>query len=72
MGDYQIQIGQGLNTWSGYAFGKTADIFSSKKTANYLRPYTSADENRFFRGAATNLGYKNFNLIWILWNYGCI
>lgn len=63
LGDYQIQIGQGLNTWSGYAFGKTADIFSSKKTANYLRPYTSADENRFFRGAATNLGYKNFNLI---------
>src|SRR3989344_3283291 len=52
LGDYLVQIGQGLNTWSGYAFGKTADIFASKKTANMLRPYTSVDENRFFRGAA--------------------
>lgn len=63
VGDYLVQIGQGLNTWSGYAFGKTADIFSSKKTANNLRPYTSVDENRYFRGAATRLGYKNLNLL---------
>ena len=62
-GDYQIQIGQGLNTWSGYAFGKSADIFSSKKSANLLRPYTSVDENRFFRGGAAILGYKKWNLL---------
>ncbi len=62
-GDYLIQIGQGLNTWSGYAFGKTADIFASKKTANLLRPYTSVDENRFFRGGAAVLGYGAFSLL---------
>lgn len=62
-GDYLVQIGQGLNTWSGYAFSKTADIFSSKKTANLLRPYTSVDENRFFRGGAAVLGYGNFSLL---------
>ncbi len=62
-GDYQIQIGQGLNTWSGYAFGKSADIFSSKKAANLLRPYTSVDENRFFRGGAAIIGYKKWNLL---------
>ncbi|WP_430406444.1 hypothetical protein [Fluviicola sp.] len=62
-GDYQIQIGQGLNTWSGYAFGKSADIFSTKKAANLLRPYTSVDENRFFRGGAAILGYKKWNLL---------
>lgn len=62
-GDYQIQIGQGLNTWSGYAFGKSADIFSAKKAANLLRPYTSVDENRFFRGGAAILGYKKWNLL---------
>jgi hypothetical protein len=62
-GDYQIQIGQGLNTWSGYAFGKSADIFSSKKAANPLRPYTSVDENRFFRGGAAIIGYKKWNLL---------
>jgi hypothetical protein len=62
-GDYQIQIGQGLNTWIGYAFGKSADIFSTKKAANLLRPYTSVDENRFFRGGAAIIGYKKLNLM---------
>lgn len=62
-GDYLVQIGQGLNTWSGYAFGKTADIFASKKTANLLRPYTSVDENRFFRGGAAVVGFKGFQLL---------
>lgn len=62
LGDYQIQIGQGLNLWSGYAFGKTADVTSIKKTANPLRPYTSVDESRFMRGAAVDLGYGDFSL----------
>lgn len=62
LGDYQIQIGQGLNLWSGYAFGKTADVTNIKKTANTLRPYTSVDETRFMRGAAIDLGYKAFSL----------
>jgi hypothetical protein len=62
-GDYLVQIGQGLNTWTGYAFGKTADIFSSKRTANLLRPYTSVDENRYFRGGAVMLGAGKFNLL---------
>lgn len=62
LGDYQIQIGQGLNLWSGYAFGKTADVTNVKKTANPLKPYTSVDETRFMRGAAIDIGYKAFSL----------
>ena len=62
LGDYQIQIGQGLNLWSGYAFGKTADVTNVKKTANPLRPYTSVDEARFMRGAAVDIGYKDFSM----------
>jgi hypothetical protein len=63
LGDYQVQIGQGLKLWSGYAFGKTADVTNVKKNANSLKPYTSVDENRFLRGAAVDLGYKNFSLL---------
>lgn len=63
LGDYQIQIGQGLNLWSGYAFGKTADATNIKKTANSLRPYTSVDETRFLRGAAVEVGYGDFSLV---------
>jgi hypothetical protein len=62
IGDYQVQIGQGLNLWSGYAFGKTADAVNIKKNANSLKPYTSVDEMRFMRGAAIDLGYKDFEL----------
>lgn len=62
LGDYQIQIGQGLNLWSGYAFGKTADVANVKKSAIPVKPYTSVDEARFLRGAAIDLGYKEFSL----------
>jgi hypothetical protein len=62
LGDYQVQIGQGLNFWSGYAFGKSADVTNVKKSANPLRAYTSVDETRFLRGAAVVLGVGNFSL----------
>ncbi|TNF46679.1 MAG: hypothetical protein EP305_10370 [Bacteroidetes bacterium] len=63
LGDYQVQIGQGVNFWSGYAFGKTADVTNVKKTAQPLRPYTSVDEARFMRGAAVETGYKSWSLL---------
>lgn len=62
IGDYQIQIGQGLNLWSGYSFGKTSDAVNVKKNAIPLKPYTSVDEVRFLRGAGVDLGYKHFQL----------
>lgn len=58
IGDYQATFGQGLTMWSGLAFGKSADVMNVKKSAVGLRPYTSVDENRFLRGAATTVGYK--------------
>ncbi len=63
IGDYQVQVGQGLNLWSSYAFGKTADIATMKRNAIPIRAYTSVDENRFLRGVAADLGYKNFSLL---------
>lgn len=63
LGDYQVQIGQGLNFWSGYAFGKTADVTNVKRTAVPLRPYTSVDETRFLRGAAAEIGLGKFSLV---------
>lgn len=62
LGDYQIQIGQGLNVWSGYAFGKSSDVTNIKKSANPIRPYSSVDESRFMRGVAIDLGFKRFSL----------
>ena len=63
LGDYQIEIGQGLNFWTGYAFGKTADVIQIKKSATPIRAYTSSDESRFLRGVAVNLRWKNFSML---------
>ena len=63
LGDYQIQLGQGLNLWSSYAFGKSSDILTMKKNPIPIKPYTSVDESRFFRGCAVNLGYKKLELL---------
>ena len=58
IGDYQVNFGQGLTLFSGQAFGKTPDGMSAKKSAQGISPYTSVDENKFMRGAATTLKFK--------------
>ncbi|MEY3585076.1 MAG: hypothetical protein RLZZ243_140, partial [Bacteroidota bacterium] len=63
IGDYQIQVGQGLNLWSSYAFGKTSDLTTMKRTAIPIRAYTSVDESRFLRGAAADFGYGNWSML---------
>ena len=63
IGDYQVQIGQGVGFWSSYAFGKTADIATAKRTAIPLRAYTSVDESRFMRGVAVDVAFRNYELL---------
>jgi DNA uptake protein ComE-like DNA-binding protein len=59
VGDYHLEVGQGLNIWSGLAFGKSAQAIYVKKYGRGIRPNTSVNENRFFRGAAATLQYKS-------------
>ena len=63
LGDYHIQLGQGLTFWSGLAFGKSSDIMGIKRNAIGIRPYSSVDENIFLRGAAAELKWKNLNFL---------
>jgi hypothetical protein len=62
IGDYHLEVGQGLTLWTGLAFGKTSDGVQIKRYGRGLRPNTSANENRFFRGAAVTIGAKGFEL----------
>ena len=62
LGDYQMEIGQGIAFWTGYAFNKTVDAVGVRKNARGIRPYASVDETRFMRGAAVELGHRNFSL----------
>lgn len=56
LGDYQMELGQGLAMWTGFAFNKTIEATKVRRNARGVRPYTSVDETRFLRGAAVELG----------------
>ncbi|MHA2100886.1 MAG: ComEA family DNA-binding protein [Candidatus Kariarchaeaceae archaeon] len=60
LGDYIIEFGQGLALWSPYGFLKGADaIFPLKKKDRVLRPYSSATETLFLRGAAASVEFSD-------------
>ena len=62
VGDYQMQIGQGLAMWTGYGFSKSVAAASVRKNARGLKAYSSTDETRFMRGAGVELGINHFSL----------
>lgn len=57
-GDYHLRFGQGISLWSGGGVSYVSDLASLMRTAEGIRPYSSSDENQFFRGCAVQLGGK--------------
>jgi DNA uptake protein ComE-like DNA-binding protein len=55
LGDYTVNLGQGLTQWMSLAFKKSPDILSTKREAAVLRPYNSAGEIFFHRGAGITI-----------------
>lgn len=62
VGDYLVRAGQGLVLWQGYTTGKSENVMGISKTGQGVRPYTSVEENLYFRGAATSLKFGNGEL----------
>ncbi len=60
VGDYHLEFGQGLTLWSGLSFGKSSEGTQIRQFGRGIRPNSSSNENRFFRGAAVTLGYDRF------------
>jgi len=53
VGDYQLQLGQGLVFGAGFAAGKGGEtLLTVKRNSTGLLPYSSVLETGFFRGAA--------------------
>jgi hypothetical protein len=59
LGDYTVNLGQGLIQWQGLAFGKSAEVTSIKRQSAVLQPYRSAGEFYFYRGAGITLQKKH-------------
>jgi Helix-hairpin-helix motif len=51
LGDFTVNMGQGLIQWQSLAFKKSVDVMGIKRQSAVLRPYNSAGEYNFNRGA---------------------
>jgi hypothetical protein len=64
VGDYSLTFGQGLGMWSSLGFSKGSIAVDPVKKRGYgINSYSSVNESQFFRGAATDINYKNFDFI---------
>ena len=62
LGDYTVNLGQGLLNWQSQAYGKGAAVMQVKREGEVLRPYTSPGEFYFFRGAAITLQQRHWEV----------
>ena len=60
IGDFTVNLGQGLTQWQSLAFKKSIDVINIKRESDVLRPYNSAGEINFHRGIGISLAKKNW------------
>ncbi|MGZ8537614.1 MAG: ComEA family DNA-binding protein [Flavisolibacter sp.] len=60
VGDFTLNLGQGLIQWQSMGFGKGADVMMIKRQSPVLMPYRSAGEFNFNRGIGITLQKKKF------------
>ncbi len=62
LGDFHVNLGQGLIHWQSMAFRKGASGILVHRQGERIRAYNGTDENRFHRGLALDLGIKRIGL----------
>ena len=60
LGDFTVNMGQGLIQWQSLAFKKSSDILSIKRQSAILRPYNSGGEFYFHRGVGATVQLGKF------------
>jgi hypothetical protein len=63
LGDYLIQMGQGLISWSGFGLRKGSATTRVRRLTQPIKAYTSVNEFAFLRGAATRLKFDRVSVI---------
>ncbi len=61
-GDYSARFGQGTGINTGFRTALTPISPDYMTARDEIRPYTSTDENNFFRGIAAEFGFKNIDI----------
>ncbi|MCW3074433.1 MAG: hypothetical protein JWP69_1502 [Flaviaesturariibacter sp.] len=62
IGDYSVNMGQGLLQWQALSFKKSADAMAIKRQGAILQPYGSAGEYNFNRGVGATFKKKSFEV----------
>ncbi len=62
IGDFTVNLGQGLTQWQSLAFKKSVDVINIKREGEVLRPYNSAGEINFHRGVGITFSKKKWQL----------
>ncbi|MDR2887388.1 MAG: hypothetical protein LBV26_05220 [Bacteroidales bacterium] len=62
VGDFSARFGQGIVLNTGIAHGLSLHSPGLMVSRSLVKPYTSTDENSFFRGVATEISFKNVSL----------
>ena len=62
IGDFTVNLGQGLVQWQSLAFKKSADVINIKRQAPVLQPYSSAGEYNYNRGVGITIQKKNLEV----------
>ena len=57
LGDFTVNMGQGLIQWQSIAFSKSADVLAVKRQLSILHPYNSSGEFYFNRGAGITVRF---------------
>lgn len=61
IGDYTVNIGQGLFQWQSIANNKGLNVLAIKRESEIIKPYNSFKEFGFFRGAAVTMQFGNWD-----------
>jgi hypothetical protein len=62
VGDYSARFGQGTNINTGIRRGISLTTPGYMSASDEIKPYTSTEENKFFRGVAAQFSAKNLEL----------
>ena len=62
LGDFTVNMGQGLIHWQSLAFKKSGETMNIKRQSPVLHPYNSAGEFNFHRGAGITVRKRNIEL----------
>ncbi len=63
IGDFRMCLGQGLVINNNFGYGKSSQVMDVIQKGAMLKRFTSSSEYALFRGGATHLQWKKFNMV---------